>query len=380
MDFQLSEEQQLFRRSVREFVDREVVPLAGSIDADGEFPLETLRKLGDLGLTGLAIPVEYGGSGGDTIMVAIAIEEIARGCASTSTVFAVTLSLCNQVIAAFGNEEQKRRYLPALSRAERIGCYGLTEPEAGSDAASLSTRARREGDIYVVNGSKQFISNGDRADTMILFATADPGLRTRGISAFIVDTNQPSFNVLKVEKKLGIRGSSTAALSFDDLQVPAANRLGGEGDGFKIAMQVLDSSRIGIAAQAVGIGQAALEAAVDYARQRRQFGRPIADNQAIQFMIADMRTRLEAARLLTWRAATMHDRKEKHSAESSIAKLFASEASEFITSKAIQIHGGYGYLRDFPVERYYRDARITQIYEGTSEVQRIVIARDTLGR
>ncbi|MCS6802519.1 MAG: acyl-CoA dehydrogenase [Chloroflexota bacterium] len=380
MDFRLTEEQQLFQRNVREFVDREIAPTAAEIDEHARFPEANLKKIADLGLIGLGIPSAYGGSDGDSTMVAIAIEEIARGCASTSTVYAVTLSLCNHVIWAFGNEDQKRRYVPALSRGERLGCYGLTEPEAGSDAASLRTRARRDGDDYVITGTKQFISNGDRADTMILFATVNPELRSRGITAFIVETNQPGYTVLKVEKKLGIRGSSTAALALENVRVPASNRLGEEGEGFKIAMQVLDSSRIGIAAQAVGIAQAAFEAAVSYARERRQFGRPIADNQAIQFMLADMRTRLEAARLLTLRAADMHDRGLKHSAETSMAKLFASEVAEFITSKAIQIHGGYGYLRDFPVERYYRDARITQIYEGTSEVQRIVIARDTLSR
>ncbi|MCL6647382.1 MAG: acyl-CoA dehydrogenase family protein [Chloroflexi bacterium] len=380
MDFRLSEEQALFQRSVREFVDREVAPHAATLDATTTFPHETLRKLGDLGLTGLGIPPEYGGSGGDNIMVAIAIEELARGCAATSTVYAVTLSLCTHVIWTFGNEDQKRRYVPALSRAEKLGCYGLTEPEAGSDAASLKTRARRNGDYYFISGTKQFISNGDQADTMILFATLDPSLRSRGITAFIAETRQPGYHVLKVENKLGIRGSSTAAIALENLEVPLTNRLGDEGEGFKIAMQVLDWSRIGIAAQAVGIAQAALEAAVSYARQRHQFGRPIAEHQAIQFLIADMRTRIEAARLLTYWAADLHDRGIRHTAETSMAKLFASEMCEWVTSKALQIHGGYGYLKDFPVERYYRDARITQIYEGTSEVQRMVIARETLGR
>lgn len=378
MDFALTEEQALLRSTVRDFADRELVPHAAHLDENAIFPHDHLKRINELGLTGIGIPSEYGGSGGDNVMVALTVEEIARGDASTSTVFSVTLSLVNHTILEFGSEDQKARYIPGLTSGALLGAYGLTEASAGSDAGSLQTRARRDGDEYVLTGNKLFISNGDQADVVIVFASTDPAKGSRGVSAFIVDVPAPGFTVTKVEKKLGIRASSTAALAFDEVRVPVANRLGDEGQGFKIALSVLDWSRIGIAAQAVGIAQAAYEAAIAYAKQREQFGKTIGEFQAIQWMIADMATRIDAARLLVYRAADMRDRGLKHTAESSMAKLFASEMCEWVCSKAIQIHGGSGYLKDFPVERYYRDARITQIYEGTSEVQRIVISRNVM--
>lgn len=378
MDFNLSEQQELFKRTVKEFADREIAPLAPTIDAESRFPHETMRKLAPLGLLGLGIPSDIGGSDGDNVMVALANEEIARTCAATSTVYGVQVCLVNHVIAAFGNDDQKERFIRRLTDYELVGAYGLTEPGAGSDAASIQTRAVKDGDSYVINGAKQFISNGDQADVMILFATADPTLRTKGIGAFILDTHSPGFSVAKVENKLGIRGSSTAALHFDNVRVPAENILMGDGQGFKIAMQVLDWSRIGIAAQAVGIAQAGFDASVRYAKQRQQFGKKIAEFQAIQWMIADMAVQIDAARLLTLRAASLLDEGKPYSMEASMAKLFSSEICEKVTSKAIQVHGGYGYIKDSHVERFYRDGRITQIYEGTSEVQRLVISRKIL--
>lgn len=379
VDFNLTEQQELFRRTVREFADREIAPLAPILDAEARFPHETMRKLAPLGLLGLGIPSEIGGSDGDSVMVAIASEEIARACAATCTVYGVQVSLVNSVISQFGNSDQQQRYIRKLTDFELCGAYGLTEPGAGSDAASLQTRAVKDGDSYVINGSKQFISNGDQADVLILFATADPALRSKGIGAFIVDTHTPGFSVSKVENKLGIRASTTAALQFDDVRVPAENILLGDGQGFKIAMQVLDWARIGIGAQAVGIAQAAYEASVGYAKQRRQFGKTIAEFQAIQWMISDMAVQIDAARLLTLRAASMKDEGKPYGTAASMAKLFSSEICEQVTSKAIQVHGGYGYIKETQVERYYRDGRITQIYEGTSEVQRLVISRKILG-
>ena len=382
MDLRLTEEQEMVRRMARDFAQREVAPIAAELDEKGEVPFENIRKMGQLGLLGLTAPEEYGGGGADTVSYVLAVEEIARACASTAVVMAVQNSLVNYPLARFGTEEQKRRYLTPLARGEKIGAYALTEPEAGSDAAAIRTRAVREGDEYVINGTKHFITNGSFADIILLFASTDPSKGHRGISAFLVERGTPGFSVGKEENKMGIRATSTCELIFRDCRVPVANRLGEEGQGFKIALSALDAGRIGIGAQAVGIAQAAYEAALEYAKARVQFGQPIAKFQAIQWMLADMATRIEAARLLVYKAALAKDEAEKrgarYSKEAAMAKLFASETASWATDLAIQIHGGYGYMKEYPVERYYRDARITRIYEGTNEIQRIVIANSIL--
>ncbi|MBI2909162.1 MAG: acyl-CoA dehydrogenase [Chloroflexi bacterium] len=380
MDFSLTEEQEMFRRMMRDFASKEIEPVAAQYDELEKFPADNIRKMADLGLTGLTIPEEYGGSGGDSIQFAIATEEIARACAATSVILGVTLGLCNLTIYRAGNEDQKKRFVVPLARGTKLGAFGLTEPTAGSDAASIQTAAVRKGDRYILNGPKQFISNGAEADIVVVFATLDRSKGYQGITAFVVEKGTPGFSVGKKERKLGIRASSTTELIFEDCPVPVPNRLGEEGKGFTIALQTLDHSRITIGAQAVGIAQAALDASLDYARQRVQFGRPIATQQAIQWMLADMATEIEAARLLTYRAAYLSDRSLPFSKESAMCKVFAAETAMKATTKAIQIHGGYGYIKDYPVERYFRDAKITEIYEGTSEVQRLVIARNIIGR
>ncbi|MFH1487007.1 MAG: acyl-CoA dehydrogenase [Chloroflexota bacterium] len=380
MDFSLTEEQEMFRRMMRDFVSKEIAPVAAQYDETEEFPLDNVRKMAKLGLMGLTIPEDYGGSGGDTLQIAIATEEIARACAATSVILGVTLGLCNLTIYHAGNEEQRKRFVVPLSKGTKLGAFGLTEPTAGSDAASLQTMATRRGDGYVLNGTKAFISNGKEADIVVVFATLDRSKGYRGITAFVVEKGTPGYSVGKKERKLGIRASSTTELIFEDCHVPEANRLGQEGEGFKIALKTLDHSRITIAAQALGIAQAALDASVAYAQGRKQFDKPIASFQAIQWMIADMATNIDAARLLTYRAADMADRNIPFSKESAMCKVFAAEVAMAAATKAIQIHGGYGYIKDYPVERYFRDAKITEIYEGTSEVQRLVIARSILGR
>jgi butyryl-CoA dehydrogenase len=327
---------------------------------------------------GLTVSEQYGGSAADTISYAIAIEELARACASTAIILAVQNSLVCAGIEKFGSEPQKQKYLPGLASGQKMGAFALTEPGAGCDAAAQATTAVRAGDHYIINGSKHFITNGGFADVIIVFAMTDKAQKSRGISAFIVEKGFPGYAVRKEEHKMGIRGSNTCELVFTDMRVPAANLIAGEGQGFKIALTMLDGGRIGVAAQAVGIAQAALDAAAKYSKERSQFGRPICEFQAIQWMLADMATRVEAARLLTYSAALKKQAGERYSKEASMAKLFASETAVWVVDRAMQIHGGYGYMKEYPIERYYRDAKLTEIYEGTSEVQRMVIARSVL--
>ncbi len=379
MDFALTEDQQLFQRMVREFATNELQPAAARVDDEEKFPAENVRKMAELGLMGVCIAEEYGGSGGDAVHMVIATEEIARACASTSTIYLASVSLACYPIYLFGTEEQKRRFVVPLAKGQKLACFGLTEPGAGSDAAAIQTTATRRGDHYVLDGTKTFITNGAEADIVLVFATVDKSLRHKGIIALIVEKGTPGFSVGKKERKLGVRGSSTAELVFEGCEVPAANRLGDEGGGFKVAMGAIDASRINVAAQAVGIARAALEASLAYARERQQFGRAISEFQAIQWMLADMATYVDAARLLAYRAAFLKNQGLPYLKEAAMAKLFAAESAMSIATKAVQIHGGYGYIKDYPVERYFRDAKITEIYEGTSEMQRMTIARQLIG-
>ena len=374
MNFELSEEQQLLQRTVREFARNEVQPLAKELDETGEFPMATFRKAAALGLCGVAFPESEGGAGFDHVSTAIMIEEISRVCASTGVILSVQNSLCGEPLHRFGTDAQKKKFLAPFLRGEKIGCYALTEPQAGSDARAIETRAVRKGDRYVVNGSKAWITNGGAADAAIVYVNTQPEKGEKGITALVIEKGTPGFAVGKEEKKLGINATACTELSFIDCLVPAGNRIGNEGEGYKVALSTLDGGRIGIASQAVGIAQGAFEAALAYAQERQAFGHPIADFQAIQFMLADMATEIDAARLLARRAAWKQDSGARFTMEASIAKLFASEMATRVTHKAIQIHGGYGYSREYPVERNYRDARITEIYEGTSEIQRLVIA------
>jgi butyryl-CoA dehydrogenase len=374
VNLDLTEEQQLLLRSVREFAEAEVKPHAKEIDETGRFPLDTFKKAAELGLTGIAVPENYGGAGMDHVSYAIVIEEISRVCASTGTILSVQNSLYCDPIYRFGTDEQKQKFLVPYARGEKIGCYALTEPQAGSNAAALATKAARKGDAYVVNGTKAWITNGGAADAALVYVNTQPEKGEKGITALVVEKGTRGFAVGKEEKKLGVHATACTELSFSDCEVPVANRIGNEGEGYKVALSTLDGGRIGIAAQATGIAQGAFEAALSYAQQRQAFGHPIADFQAIQFMLADMATELDAARLLARRAAWKQDSGARFTMEASIAKLFASEMSTRVTHKAIQIHGGYGYSREYSVERNYRDARITEIYEGTSEIQRLVIS------
>ena len=374
MDLELSEEQLLLQKSVREFAEAEVRPLAKENDETGKYPRGLFQKAAELGLTGVAIPEAEGGAGMDHISYAIVVEEISRVCASTGVILSVQNSLYCDPIHRFGTDEQKKKFLLPFARGEKIGCYALTEPQAGSNAAALATKAVRKGDKYVINGTKAWITNGGVADAAIVYVNTQPEKGEKGITALVVEKGTPGFAVGKEEKKLGIHATACTELSFSDCEVPAGNRIGEEGEGYKVALSTLDGGRIGIAAQATGIAQGAFEAALSYAQQRQAFGHPIADFQAIQFMLADMATEIDAARLLLRRAAWKQDSGARFSMEAAIAKLFASEMSTRVAHKAIQIHGGYGYSSEYPVERAYRDARITEIYEGTSEIQRLVIA------
>jgi butyryl-CoA dehydrogenase len=374
VDLELSEEQLLLQKSVREFAEAEVRPLAKENDETGKYPRGLFQKAAELGLTGVAIPEAEGGAGMDHISYAIVVEEISRVCASTGVILSVQNSLYCDPIHRFGTDEQKEKFLLPFARGEKIGCYALTEPQAGSNAAALATKAVRKGDKYVINGTKAWITNGGAADAAIVYVNTQPEKGEKGITALIVEKGTPGFAVGKEEKKLGIHATACTELSFSDCEVPAGNRIGEEGAGYKVALSTLDGGRIGIAAQATGIAQGAFEAALSYAQQRQAFGHPIADFQAIQFMLADMATEIDAARLLLRRAAWKQDSGARFSMEAAIAKLFASEMSTRVAHKAIQIHGGYGYSSEYPVERAYRDARITEIYEGTSEIQRLVIA------
>jgi butyryl-CoA dehydrogenase len=374
VNLELTEEQKLLQKSVREFAESEVRPLAKELDETGHFPRETFRKAAELGLTGVAFPESEGGAGFDHIAYAIVIEEISRCCASTGVILSVQNSLFCDPIHRYGTPEQKQKFLLPFTRGEKIGCYALTEPQAGSNAAALQTKAVLKGDSYIINGTKAWITNGGAADAAIVYANTDPSKGEKGITAIVVEKGTPGFKVGKEEKKLGISATACSELVFTDCQVPAANRISNEGEGYKVALSTLDGGRIGIASQAVGIAQGAFEAALRYSQERMAFGNPISQFQAIQFMLADMATEIDAARLLVRKAAWKQDSGARFSLEASVAKLFASEMATRVTHKAIQVHGGNGYSREYPVERAYRDARITEIYEGTSEIQRLVIA------
>jgi len=374
VNLELTEEQQLLRKSVREFAESEVRPLAKELDETGRYPRELFRKAAELGLTGVAFPESHGGAGFDHIAYTLVIEEISRCCASTGVILSVQNSLFCDPIHRFGNAEQKKKFLLPFTRGEKIGCYALTEPQAGSNAAALQTKAVKNGDHYVINGTKAWITNGGVADAAIAYVNTDPTKGEKGITAMVVEKGTPGFNVGKEEKKLGIHATACCELIFTDCAVPESNRIGSEGEGYKVALSTLDGGRIGIAAQATGIAQGAFEAALKWSQERMAFGHPIAQFQAIQFMLADMATEIDAARLLVRKAAWKQDSGARFSLEAATAKLFASEMATRVAHKAIQVHGGYGYSREYPVERAYRDARITEIYEGTSEIQRLVIA------
>lgn len=379
MNFTLTEEQSQIREMVRSLARKEFAPKAAEVDEASRFPEENLRKLAELGLTGMLVPPEYGGSESGAVAYSLALSEIASGCASTAVILAVS-SMVGETIWRFGNEAQRKRYLPALASAtDGIGAFALTEPGAGSDAQAISTTALRDGESFVLNGSKAFITNGDRAAVTIVLAVTGKGDR-KEISAFLVEGGAKGLTVGKAEHKMGLKGSGTVSLALEDCRVPARAMLGSPGDGFRIAMSALDGGRIGIAAQAVGIARAALESAAAYAKERKQFGQPISEFQAIQFMLADSATEVDAAWLLTCRAAYRKERGQPFGREASMAKLFASEAGNRACHKAVQILGGYGYIREYPVERHLRDIKVATIYEGTSEIQRIVVARNLLGR
>lgn len=375
MNFQLTEEQEMLRKMVQDFARKEVEPTAAERDEEERFDREIFDKMAELGLTGIPWPEEYGGIGADYVSYVIAVEELSRVCASTGVTLSAHLSLASWPIYKYGNEEQKKNFLYRLATGEALGAYALSEPGAGSDVASMRTTAKLDGDHYILNGSKVWITNGGVADIYVVFAKTDVDARHKGISAFIVEKGTEGFTFGKKEKKLGIRSSPTTELIFENCKVPKENLLGAEGEGFKIAMTTLDGGRNGIAAQAVGIAQGALDAATNYAKDREQFGKPIAHNQGISFKLADMATEVEAARLLTYQAAWLESEGLPYGKASAMSKLFAGDAAMRITVEAVQIFGGYGYTKDYPVERYMRDAKITQIYEGTQEVQRLVIGR-----
>lgn len=375
MNFKLTEEHEMIRKMVRDFAEKEAGPTAAERDEEERFDRSIFNKMADLGLTGIPWPEEYGGIGSDYLAYVIAVEELSRVCASTGVTLSAHLSLASWPIFKFGTEEQKKHYLRALAQGEMLGAFGLSEPGAGSDVSLMKTKAVRKEDHYVLNGSKVWITNGGVADLYIIFAITDPGQGTRGMSAFIVEPGWEGFSVGKKEKKLGIRSSPTTELIFEDVKVPASNLLGKEGEGFKIAMKTLDGGRNGIAAQAVGIAQGAMDAAIDYAKGREQFGKTILANQGVSFKIADMATGIEASRLLTYQAAWLESEGLSYGKESAMSKLFAGDTAMKVTVEAVQIFGGYGYTKDYPVERFMRDAKITQIYEGTQEIQRLVIGR-----
>ena len=379
-DMILTEEEQMLQNLVRDFADRELMPRAKEVDEKEEFSWETWKGMSELGLTGISIDPKYGGGGGGYRQTAILASEIARGDASASVCLLTHVSLGTSTIQRFGNEEQRQRFIPDLASGKKIAAWALTEPGGGSDAAAMKTTAVERDGTYFLNGTKTFITNGNEADNIVVFATQDASKGSKGVSAFVVPRNSPGFQVNPLHGKMGMRGSSTCELVFQDTPVPAENRLGEEGKGFRYAMEILDTSRIIIAAQCVGIGQAALEQAVRYAQQRETFGRPIAQHQAIQFMLADMATDVYASRMATMNAATLKDADLPFNDQASMAKLMASEMCQRVASQAIQIHGGAGYFKDSPVERIFRDARVTTIYEGTSEIQRLVIARNVLAQ
>lgn len=374
MNFKLSEEHQMMRQMVRDFAENEVAPTAAIRDEEERFDRKIFDKMAELGLVGIPWGEEYGGAGADYLSYVIAVEELSRVCASTGVTLSAHVSLGSWPIYKFGTEEQKQKFLRPLAEGTAMGAYGLTEPGSGSDSAGMKTTAVKDGDDYILNGSKIFITNGGEAGIYIVFAVTQPELKHKGITAFIVESDREGFSIGKKEKKLGIRSSPTTEIIFDNVRVPEFNRLGQEGDGFKIAMTTLDGGRSGIAAQALGIAQGALDQAVAYAKERKQFGKPIAANQGISFKLADMATKIEAARLLTYQAAWLEDQGLPYGKASAMAKLFAGDTAMEVTTEAVQIFGGYGYTREYPVERMMRDAKITQIYEGTNEIQRLVIS------
>jgi butyryl-CoA dehydrogenase len=378
MDLELTEEQRLIQAVARDFAEKEVRPIAAAIDREARFPRETVARMGELGLMGIAISEAHGGSGGDTVAYAVALEEVARVCASHAVIMSVNNSLYCDPVEKFGTPEQKERFLAPYAAGRKLGCFCLTEPEAGSDASNQHVQAARDGDGYRLSGRKIFVSTGREAQAALVFAQSDRTAGHRGISAFLVEKGAPGFTVVKTEDKLGIRASDTAEILFEDCRVPATQRLGAEGQGFMIAMATLDGGRIGIAAQAVGIAGGAYQLAAAYARERKSFGVPIAQHQMVQWMIADMATAIDAARLLTLRAASLKDRGQPYGPAAAMAKLFAAETAMKVTTDAIQVHGGYGFIKEYAVERYFRDAKITQIYEGTSQIQKLVIARHLL--
>ncbi|MFP3155958.1 acyl-CoA dehydrogenase [Lachnospiraceae bacterium ZAX-1] len=378
MDFALSKEQQMARTLFRDFAENEVKPLAQEVDEEERFPKETVEKMQKLGFLGIPQPKEYGGQGCDTLTYVLCVEEMSRVCGTTGVIVSAHTSLGADPVKKFGTPEQKEKYLRPLASGQKLGAFGLTEPGAGTDASGQQTKAVLDGDHYVLNGTKIFITNGGKADTYIIFAMTDKSKGTKGISAFIVEKDFPGFSIGTKEKKMGIRGSSTTELVFTDCIVPKENLLGNEGRGFGIAMQTLDGGRIGIAAQALGLAQGALDATIAYVKDRKQFGRAIAKFQNTQFQIADMATKVEAARHLVYKAAIAKDTQKKFSVEAAMAKLYAAEVAMEVTTKAVQLHGGYGYTREYDVERMMRDAKITEIYEGTSEVQRMVISGSLL--
>jgi len=378
MNLQFTPEQEMLRKLVHEFAEKEIAPQVPRMEAEDAFPDAILKKMGELGLMGIPIPEAWGGAGMDFTSYILAIEEISKVSPAVGVILSVHTSVATYPILTFGTEEQKKRYVPKLASGEWLGAFALTEPHAGSDAASIRTTAVKKGDRYILNGTKVFITSGGHADVYITFAVTDPSKGAKGITAFIVEKDTPGFVVGKKEKKMGLHGSSTTALIFEDAEVPAENRLGEEGEGFTVAMANLDGGRIGIAAQALGIAEGAFAHALAYAKERRQFGKPIAAQQAIQFKLADMATKIEAARLLTYQAAWLEDNGLPYGKASAMAKLFAGDVAMEVTIDAVQIFGGYGYTKEYPVERFMRDAKITQIYEGTNEIQRLVIANHLL--
>jgi len=378
MDLTLSEEQQHLLHTVEEFAEREVKPVAAALDREARFPAELVARMAELGLMGIEVPVDDGGSGLDTLAYVLAMEEISAACASTGVIMSVNNSLVCDPLVKFATKEQKAQWLEPLAMGEKLGCFMLSEPEAGSDAAAQTTLAVRDGDDYVINGTKNWITNGPQADTGILFTMTDKAQGHRGITAFVVDMNGPGVRRGQKDDKLGIRASHSCQIFFDDARVSESQRLGEEGSGFKVAMATLDCGRIGIAAQALGIARGAFEAAARYACERKTFGKRVIDHQAIAFMLADMETQIEAARMLTWRAAAAKMAGRRHTKESAMAKLMASEVANAVAKNAIQVHGGNGYVSEYPVERHFRDAKITEIYEGTSEIQRLVISSHLL--
>ena len=378
MDFELNQEQKMLQDSIRKFVEKEVKPLAAEIDAKHSIPTDLVNKISEMGMMGAYIPETYGGAGMDILSYVILVEEVSKACGSTGILISAHNSLACNPVLQFGNDEQKKKFLPLLAGGKRIGCLLLTEPGAGSDVAGIATTYRETSDGFVLNGSKLFITNGGYRGIGIIIASKDRDLKYEGLSAFIVDLESPGVIILKNEEKLGIRGSSTTSFALDNLMVPKENLLGEEGKGFKIAMDTLNGGRIGVGAQALGIAEGAFERALAYSKERQQFGGPISELQAVKFKLADMHTRIETSRLIVYRAAWLKDQHRPYAAEAAMCKMYASEAAAFVTDEAIQIHGGYGYINDYEVERMYRDARITRIYEGTNEVQRLVIARALL--